>query len=163
MSSPPHSDPGLLHCRESHEHTVRTALASPPGQPLGTFCVRCILKVTVRRFAVPADREKRNHRSSDALGNHPPFRARSVLCLLYMHASVLHLIQQFTPDQKQGVKMARNWPRSMALIRYRLLYKDIPVLHLTQQFTPDQKRGVKMARNWPRSICQTAQVKVEGR
>src|SRR5437588_1129093 len=85
MSSPPHSDPGLLHCRESHEQTVRTPLASPPGQPLGTFCVRCILKVTVRRFAVPADREKRNHRSSDALGDQPPSQARSSLCFV-IHA-----------------------------------------------------------------------------
>src|SRR5437588_12859178 len=73
-----------------------------------------------------------------------------------MYTSVLHLIHLLTQDQKQGVKMARNWPWSMALIHYRLLYKDIPVLYLAQQFTPDQKRGVKMARNWPRSICQAA-------
>src|SRR5437588_7928193 len=39
-----------------------------PGQPLGTFCLWSILKVAarLRRFAAPADREKRNRRSSDA-------------------------------------------------------------------------------------------------
>src|SRR5947209_16748642 len=49
--------------------------------------------------------------------------------------------------------MARNWPWSMARIRYRLLCKDVPALHLIHLLTSDQKRGVKMARNWP---CRSA-------
>src|SRR5437588_11727780 len=55
---------GLLHCREYNEHPMRTPLASPPGQLLGTSCLWCILEVLVRRFDAPADREKRNRRSS---------------------------------------------------------------------------------------------------
>src|SRR5947209_4823278 len=106
------------------EHFVQ---AMPPGLTLW-----CILKVAVRRFAAPADREKRNHHSSNALGDHPHFRARSSFCLLCMNTSTLYLLQQFTSDQKRGGKMARNWPWSMALIYYRLLCKVIPALYLTQ-------------------------------
>ena len=138
-----------------HKHLNQRACGStlhPPGPPLGTYCLWCILKVAVRRFAAPVDREKRNHRSSDALGNHPFPQPGAALALFYANTPALHLTHLLTPDQKEGVKMARNWPWSMALIYYHLLCKVIPVLYLAHQFTPDQKRGVKMARNWPWSI-----------
>jgi len=50
-----------------YEHLNQRACGStlhPPRQPLGTFCLWGILKVPARRFAAPADREKRNPRSS---------------------------------------------------------------------------------------------------
>jgi len=81
---------------------VRTPLASPSCQPLRKLCLWCILEVAVRRFAAPADRQKRNRRSSDTLGDYPPSRSRSSSCFVIRQYSCVASITAIHPRSKIG-------------------------------------------------------------